>query len=260
MIALLVLTLMASDPGCLEDGAQIDADGQGVADTCMNDVRHLTRGTAAAWAGGDLAAAGDLAIDALDAYRLAGCQYHANAAQLGFVAGLALIREEYSQGRYFFWIARKVNDMAFSLNWREAELAEYYADYFGTSLPDDALLFNSPYLGRGEDPPEMCEQLPALRLQESALDDFALIWVSYRSSDDGEMSRLSVDYSFPEALPRSVISQIRTMRVIPGIQYVNQLLEFSPCIEPIHPSDDIRVCLPGFDPIDDPVSETMNEP
>jgi len=252
MIALIALALLASDADCHEDRVSIEFDGQVVDDTCMSDVRHLTRRTAAAWASGDLAVAGDLAIDALDAYRLAGCQYHDNAAQLGFVAGLALIREEYSQGRYFFWIARKVNDMAFSLNWREAELAEYYANDFGTSLSDDALLFNSPYLGRGEDPPEACGQLPALRLRESALDDFALIWVSYRSSDDGDMSRLSVDYSYPEPLPRSVISQIRTMRVIPGIQYVNQLLELDPCLEPLHPSDEVRVCLPGFDPSDQP--------
>tara|TARA_R110002073_G_scaffold68208_4_gene169485 strand:- start:9645 stop:10466 length:822 start_codon:yes stop_codon:yes gene_type:complete len=217
---------------------------------CASDMLRLTARTEAAWAVGDLTRAGNAAVGGLDAYNVEGCAYHPNAAPLGFVAGLSLMRDDYRQGLYFFWAAYRVNDIARSLPRNVRGIVEHYADEFGTALVDDPLALNSPYLGEARSPLHRCGGMPDLQLRASQPDDFALLWVRYRIDSRGQIHGTQVDFAYPGPVPRSVVAGINDQSQWPGIDRMTRLLVLSPCMEPLTRDGEVEVCLPGYSPLD----------
>jgi len=234
----------ALEDGRVHDVLELTAEPSG----CIGEMERLTARTEAAWLSGDLPMSGDAAVGALDAYRLEGCAYHRNAAQLAFAAGLSLVSSDYQQGRYFFWVSHRVNDLARSLRPGQADLAEYYADEFGASINDDPYLFNSPYLGERRGPAMSCGRVPRIRLEERAPTDFAILWLEFRQNATGDIHGTRVNFAYPGPVPRSVIEGINDMEGYAGSNWFQDLVTLDPCMEPYRSDQPVTVCLPGHSP------------
>lgn len=258
MYLLLGLLALQTDPSCMDDVFDALEDGQfhqvlemtAEPSACIGEMERLTARTEAAWVSGDLQTAGVAAVEALDAYRLEGCAYHRNAAQLAFAAGLSLVSSDYRQGRYFFWVSYRVHDLARSLRPGQADLADYYAVEFGSSINDDPYLFNSPYLGERRVPALACGRVPRIRLEERAPSDFAILWLEFRQDARGNINGTRVNFAYPGPVPRSVIDGINDMEGYAGSNWFQDLVTLDPCLEPYLPDQPVTVCLPGFSPDD----------
>lgn len=253
---LLGLLALQAEPFCLDEVFDALEDGQfhqvldmtAEPSACIGEMERQTARTEAAWVSGDLQTAGAAAVEALDAYRLEGCAYHRNAAQLAFAAGLSLVSSDYQQGRYFFWVAYRVHDLARSLRPGQADLAEHYADEFGTSINDDPYLFNSPYLGERRAPALSCGRVPRIRLEERAPTDYAILWLEFRQNARGDINGTRVNFAYPGPVPRSVIDGINDMEGYAGSARFEHLVTLDPCLQPFRTDRPVTVCLPGHRP------------
>lgn len=259
MIAIHIAMLVASQgtpPVCEHDVLDaleerryaIVMDATEAPSECIGEMARWTYRAEAAWSLGDLYAAGLAGRSGLNAYIAQSCAYHRNTALLAFAAGLSA---QAGQGRaeyYFYWVADRVHQNVPTLTREQAEVAEYYAAYFGSSTRDDSYVLGSPYL---YDPHALnpdCGRIPRMRLPDTPLRDFAVAIFEYRGRSSGQIHAVRQIYAFPQRLPRETVRGFDDLVGFRGNYETRRVFVFDPCMPPLVAGDAEILCLPGHHP------------
>lgn len=113
---------------------------------------------AQAWASGDLANAGELAVAAFETIETSPCAVSPDAARLAYVAGFADFAPNASTPRgYLFWVAATIHDQVGGLSDAEIATARHYLREPGQDRHYDRLFAASKYF---MDPPEPRDDCP----------------------------------------------------------------------------------------------------
>lgn len=173
------------------------------------DARVHAEAAAQAWSQGDLAEAGEHAVQAYDALAGTSCFVTPDAARLAFMAGVASQAGQIDgYSGYYFWAARQLDRAAGGLQQSERYVIRRLHMEPGRRPREDRRYASSPLL---TDPHPRAARgcspiLPALEADPS-LQGVALViaWARYPL---GQYTRLQTIYAYPDSAGRALAQRI----------------------------------------------------
>lgn len=187
---------------------------------------------ATAWNRGDLAQAGEHAVQAYDALAQGGCLATADGARLAFMAGVASHADQIDGfSGYYFWAARQLDRAAGGLAAAEREVSRRLGSEPGRRPNQDWRYIGSPLMTNPNPRrARRCESiLPELHPDPPVKD--AVLVIAWAAYPDGQYTRVQTVYAYPDAAGRVLAEQLRGTynRFQTAPRRVLHEFVFSPC-------------------------------